>query len=301
MQKTYKPSTKLLKLLKEQNIEPDTIDWGSYSDDVPVEDYLKNEYGIVLSDYDEMKENIEGLKEKEKFEDNNSKGVYYAIKDKEAIFKLFKKPKIIGLVSDANKGKSNLIYWVLTELNKRYYCKRYAYGLRSGIEGVVPVCSIAEIEQLRNSLIIIDEFSSLFDVDNRKARRLIEKTLRLVFHNNNIVLLSGLGENFKKFISAKLSAIIYKKTTIADLINGSSIKNILLEYQGLERGSSILDLADSEAIVFDGLHYNKIDIPYLPEFDTKRGNNPIFISKSDKNCAKSVPKIVQNRIHRWLK
>ncbi|MEK6882255.1 MAG: hypothetical protein AABY22_21735, partial [Nanoarchaeota archaeon] len=254
-----------------------------------IENFIKNEYPeftYVLRTMNEMAENMQNDKEKEQFEDNNSKGVYYAIKDKNAMFNLFKKPKIIGLVSDANKGKSNLIYWILTELNKRYYYKKYAYGLRSGIEGAVPVCSIAEIEQLRNSLIVIDEFSSLFDVENRKARRLIEKTLRLVFHNNNIVLLSGLGENFKKFISAKLSAIIYKKTTIADLINGSTIKNVLLEYQGLERGSAVLDLQDSEAIVFDGLHYNKIDIPYLPEFDTKRQNVQIFVPKN-------VHKIVQ--------
>ena len=280
---------KIKQLMNENNEDWQKIDFGSCPKDESIENFIKNEYPeftYVLRTMNEMAENMQNDKEKEQFEDNNSKGVYYAIKDKNAMFNLFKKPKIIGLVSDANKGKSNLIYWILTELNKRYYYKKYAYGLRSGIEGAVPVCSIAEIEQLRNSLIVIDEFSSLFDVENRKARRLIEKTLRLVFHNNNIVLLSGLGENFKKFISAKLSAIIYKKTTIADLINGSSIKNILLEYQGLERGSAVLDLQDNEGIVFDGLHYNKIDIPYLPEFDTKRQNVQIFVPKN-------VHKIVQ--------
>ena len=67
MQTTYKPSDKLKKQLLEQGIEYDTIDWASYSDDVPIEDYLKNEYHIVLSDYDDIAEGMQNVKEKEAF------------------------------------------------------------------------------------------------------------------------------------------------------------------------------------------------------------------------------------------
>ena len=170
--------------------------------------------------------------------------------------KLFNKPKVIGLVGDTNTAKSNTIYWILDDLKKNFKFNVYVYGLRSTFPKTQEVTSIEEIEQVKNSIIIVDEMFSLFDLDNRKIKAQIENTIRLIFHNNNILLVCGLGENFKKFLSAKLTAIIFKKVTLADLINGSTVKNIVLRYKGNERGSSILNLSLGEALIFDGLHYH---------------------------------------------
>ena len=193
---------------------------------------------------------------------------------------LFNKPRIIGLVGNANEAKSNLIYWLLDKLNKKYKFKLYVYGLRCDFPNTIKVSSVDEIEQVEDSIIIIDEMISLFDLDNRKVKATVENTLRLIYHNNNSLLLCGLGENFKKFLSAKLDAVIFKKVTLADLINGSAMKNIIMAYKGLERGSSILNLGKGEALFYDGNHYEKMDIPYLKKYDTKRGNNPILIKRA---------------------
>jgi len=196
------------------------------------------------------------------------------------MIKLFNKPKIIGICGNANEAKSNLIYWILNELTKDHKPTIYIYGLKVKLANTTDVNSIEELEQIKDGIIIIDEMTNLFDLTNRKIRRQIENTIRLIFHNNNILLLCGLGENFKKFLSAKLNAIIFKKTTIADLINGSTIKNILLSYKGSEMGTSILNLGLSEALLFDGLHYTKLNIPYMKEFDTKKDNVPILVPRS---------------------
>ena len=192
---------------------------------------------------------------------------------------LFDKPKIIGLIGNANEGKSLTIYYILQELRQNYNFKVYVYGLRNRLKGIQQVYSIAEIEAIKNSIVIIDEFDTLFDLDNRKEKRRIEKTLRLIFHNNNILLLCGVPENFKKFISAKLSVLIFKKVKINDLINGSGVKEDILSYRGEELGSSILDIPTDKALIFDGKHYDIIEIPYLKEFDTKKENVPILVSK----------------------
>jgi len=200
----------------------------------------------------------------------------------EKITKLFKEPKVIGIIGNANTGKSNLIYSILNELSKSYSFNVYTYGLRCRYQNTIDFHSIAELEQIKNSLVIIDEMSTLFDLDNRKEKRNIENTLRLIFHNNNILILVGCGENFKKFISAKLDVMIFKKVTFADMINGSSAKYVMMGYNGDEKGSKVLNLNEEEAILYDGLHYQKIEIPYMKGFDTKAKNVPIFVSKKDK-------------------
>src|SRR3990167_6264181 len=67
----FKPSKKLLELLKENDIEQDTIDWTSYSRDISMKDWLKNEYGIVLKDLKKLKGNAEAQEEKFKIEQLN--------------------------------------------------------------------------------------------------------------------------------------------------------------------------------------------------------------------------------------
>ena len=44
---------------------------------------------------------------------------------------------------------------------------------------------VRELERARDSLIFLDEFYTLFDLDDRKKKRQIERTFRLINHNNN--------------------------------------------------------------------------------------------------------------------
>ena len=66
-----------------------------------------------------------------------------------------------------------------------------------------------------------------------------------------------------------------------------------MNYQGNEKGSTMINLKIDEAIIYDGLHYDKLTIPYMKEYDTKSKNVPIFISKKafqKKSVTKNVPK-----------
>ena len=101
--------------------------------------------------------------------------------------KLFDKPKVIGICADVNQGKSMLLYNMINDL-KGYHFSLYTYGLRLDVPEAIRVHSVAELEGIENSIIIIDELSSLFDLDNRKVKKQIENTLRLINHNNNILI-----------------------------------------------------------------------------------------------------------------
>ena len=255
-----------------QGVDLDKIDFESYSKDIPIEDWLRSEYGIELKDNFQLQ--AQALKEQQAYEKST------ALVNKLKISNLFRKPKIIGLCANSNEGKSNTIYWILDKLSKDFKFKVYVYGLRCEFQNTIRINSVEEMEQIKNSIILIDEMFSLFDLDNRKVRSQVENTLRLIFHNNNVLLICGLGENFKKFLSAKLHAVIFKKITLADLINGSTVKNIIMSYKGEERGTAILDLEIDEALVYDGLHYHLIDVPYMKQYDSKIKNIPILVPKN---------------------
>jgi hypothetical protein len=208
---------------------------------------------------------------------------------------LAKEPSILGVIGDTNEAKSNLLYHLIEEFKKEGTFKLYSYGLRVKIPGNQEIFSVEELEQIKNSIIILDEVMTLWDLENKMAKRKIEKSLRLIFHNNNLLIICLLPENVKKFIAGKIQKYFFKKVTIPDLINGSKTKNIILGYKGQELGSSILNLEKGETLFFDGLHYEKLNIPYYKQYDTKR-NNPQIIQKVTKKVSKKVNQKVQKNI-----
>lgn len=193
----------------------------------------------------------------------------------DSILSLFESPKLIGVVADANQGKSNMLYWAIKALRDRHEFKLYTFGLRVSL-GEQKIYSVEELESIHNAIIIIDEFANMFDIDDRKEKKQIERTLRLIFHNNNVVLLCGLPENFKKFIASKLNAMIFKRCALVDFINGSRVKKVAFNYEGDEQGAAVLNIPINQAIVYDGTHYTHVNIPYLKETDTKKNNQPIL-------------------------
>ena len=201
------------------------------------------------------------------------------------LIELFDVPKIVSIVGDINQGKSNLLYFMIEELKKVGDFNLYTYGLKNEIENAIKIYSVNELEQIKNSVIFIDEVMNLFDLDNRMEKKQIENTLRLISQNNNILVICAVPENIKKFISGKINIVILKKVIINDFINGSSIKRVVTNYKGVEKGSSVLSLEKDEAIIYDGLHYNKINIPYMEKYDNKRKNPEIvkkFVNESVK-------------------
>ena len=192
---------------------------------------------------------------------------------------IFDKPKLIGMIGDVHTGKSNLIYHMIETLRKKHDFNLVTFGLKSRLNNATEIFSLEELEQVKNSIIIIDECLSLFELNNRAKKEQIETTLRLIHHNNNIIILSLLPENCKKFLSSKFTTILFKKSTIPDFINGSMVKRIVNNYRGCERGNTVLDIPLNKALIFDGGSYNMIDVDYYEKFDSKKNNAPLLRQK----------------------
>lgn len=197
------------------------------------------------------------------------------------IHKLLDKPKVIAVIGNINTGKSMLLYNIIEQPRSAGYSFAiYYYGLRCPIKDARQIYTVGEMELIRNSVIVVDELSSLFNVDDRQVKGMIENTLRLINHNNNILILAGTPENFKKFLGAKVDEVFYKTCTISDFINGSAVKRILTQYRGNERGSEVLNMDVDKALHYDGRHYEIIGVPYLKEYDSKQ-NNPSILQRNE--------------------
>ena len=61
-----------------------------------------------------------------------------------------------------------------------------------------------------------------------------------------------------------------------------------------ERGSYLLNLQDNEALIFDGQHYKKINVPYLEAFDSKKSNEAIIKTELTKCARKSGKRLQKN-------
>lgn len=191
---------------------------------------------------------------------------------------LFDKPKLISIIGNTNSGKSNLIYHIVDTLQKESVFNLVTFGLKYSLPGAHEIWSLEELENIENSLIITDETFSLFDLDNRTKKKQIEQTLRLLHHQNNVLLLSLLPENCKKFIASKIDAMIFKKCTLGDFINGSLVKRVATQYKGPEAGTSLLGIKVNNALVYDG-SFKMWDVPYIEKYDSKKNNESIFKNK----------------------
>lgn len=204
----------------------------------------------------------------------------------ESVEDLFSDPSIraIGLIGDPNVGKSNVIYHIIKALQEKYETKMYAYGLRVMFEGVQRINSIEELERLTNSVVFLDEFPSLFSLNNRRQVEKFEESMRKIYHSNNIVIVCGLPHNFNKFLSGLLNAIIFKQSTLIDFIQRSPAERIIASFSpaigsSIQKGSRMLTMPKDIALVYDGEHYYDADVPYIVDGDAKRFNLPILIPK----------------------
>jgi hypothetical protein len=192
-----------------------------------------------------------------------------------------KRVRMIGLVGDPNKGKTNVINHIINIFQTRAKDTQIAvFGIARHIPNILHIHTIEELERLRNAVVFIDEWADLVDVGNRRQMREFERSIRTIFHpqKNNIVILCGMARNFNGKISGMLNCVIFKETTLIDIVQRSVLANIMSEYNNGFRVTKgkVLSMDDNVALVhIVGGHFDEVEIPYFEEGDTKLQNPPI--------------------------
>jgi len=193
------------------------------------------------------------------------------------------------LMSEIDQGKTMTLVNLIIEYITEYTGDVCAYGLHKDVlrqlPTVKPFYSVLELEQIQDSIIIIDEISSLFDLNNRKEHRMIEKTLRMIAHHNNKLVMAGLPDNFRKFLSSLATGFMWKSLNLGSLVNGSHGKYVLMQYKQSEMGAFTLSLDKDKVLCYSEKIVDKSkfwidDVVYFPEFDTKAANGNLFEKRS---------------------
>lgn len=187
--------------------------------------------------------------------------------------------RAIGIIADVNQGKSNTIYHCIKALQNKYKVNIYSYGLHMDVAGMYKINSINELESIHDSVIFIDEFPSLFSMNNARQKEKFEESMRKVFQHtsNNIVIICGLPHNFTKFLAGLLQVIVFKQCTIEDFIQRSSPQQAVSSFkpQGMHyvgKGSEMLTMPKNIALVYNKMdtpRWTEVEIPHEKEFDSK--------------------------------
>lgn len=261
----------ILDHLKNEGIDTDKIDFyacGRDTDFNILQGYLFQEYGIEIP------------------EEKTDKEYKFKPIPQELCRKILSNDINI-LTGQSNSGKSMALYHLIISYLKQYkgivrtfgipveqltYIKKYANS-----NNIQPFNSLLELEQIKESIIIIEEFGTLLDTNDRQKKRQIEEILRVVNHKGNKILLCGLPHDFKKFITCKAKSIMFKTLKMNDLINGSDAKEILKQYQGVGKGVYSFHIDVSSLLLWDGMAFEVLDIPYYEKLDNKRKNVNLFV------------------------
>lgn len=235
MNKIYKPTAKLLKLLKENNIDEQLIDWGSYSNkkDISIKDWLWNEYSLCLKALPEQVKQSEGALEKsqlEEFSKNAELVKQYnerqleSNKEVEEFFKPIKRAvsKLVNgytnfviIKGRSGLGKSFQIERYLKELNAPYKEINYvseAYLYRILYENKEGILYFRDFNNLLRSLKGIDELKSVTETNEH---RLITNynysdysddiPKEFIFKGKIIIDCNSIMPNFKEDMEALIS------------------------------------------------------------------------------------------------
>lgn len=213
--------------------------------------------------------------------------------------------RIIGVVADKHQGKSNVLYNVI-KITKEKAPETQIVGFKLSIyvPGIIMINSLVELSKVSNSLIILDEWADLVDTMNRKDMKSFEALLRTIYHpyRNNTIIMCGLARNFNGKISGELEAIIFKQTTMIDIVQRSRIDHILKSFRSEGRAIKndyMLVMPKNGALIYrpgEPKDFHYIEVPYLKDFDVKLNNEPVIKWADDSKLDKKLQKMSKGEI-----
>ena len=216
--------------------------------------------------------------------------------------RLFKQGRTVGLVGNADTGKSSFVLGELLELREKYPdVNIYVMGVeknlhetleKHGIKIILNKYDLLDLK-IRDSIIFIDEFEDLFSMRTRtKETNKLRRFFNRIAHLNNYVVIGSATENFwNKTLCGLVKSFVVKKIEYDVLTNGTSLKRKVM---GLEQTSDYrLDIEQEELYVLSDNLTEKFNFKYNPKLDSKKNAPDLFSEKSSemfstKNKSKKI-------------
>ena len=203
------------------------------------------------------------------------------------LIKLFKKYKSVGIVGNPNTAKSSLVLTHLLDLKKHVDIPVYVLGAEKVLyehleeNGINVLHSTDDVLDMKieGSVIYIDEFADLFDVQMAsKQTKKIKRFFNRIAHLNNYVVISSAEVNFwNKFMCSLVRAHLIKTIEYVNLVRGTHIRTKIMNIA--ENSSDYrLDIpVDTYYVVTDDNIVEKMRFGYDSDLDSKKDKiNPFL-------------------------
>jgi len=200
------------------------------------------------------------------------------------IKKLFGDCRIVALAGERNVGKTNNIMALLKDFRKtNKKTEIYVYGLDEittkwalKLGNAFEVSNLEQLSNKENSLIILDEFQRL-RLNDRRYKELLNKFTDFIYHKNNWVILSSPSlREFNSVIGGKIERWLLKSLRLSNLINGSQIKNAVMNYNGRFKTIDDIKIDKDKILILNDDYEQIISLEYIKEIDLKKDKKTIF-------------------------
>lgn len=192
--------------------------------------------------------------------------------------------RIIGLAGSKNVGKTNN----LTALIKNFRENNketpiYVYGLNETtlnwikkLGNIFEVSSLEQLSNKQNCLIIVDEFQKL-KLNDRRYKEVLDSFIDFIYHRNNWVIFSSPNvREFNSIIGSKIERWLLKTIRHSDLVNGSHLKDAVMNYNGRYKSINDIQIEKDKVLVINQDCEKIIQLEYIKEIDDKQQNKSIF-------------------------
>lgn len=169
----------------------------------------------------------------------------------------------------------DIIEKVKSRLKTPVVCYFYHNKYKNLVRGVEHISSLNELEQIHDSFIFVDEFYELFQLDNRHNTEIVKCFLAQMEHNNNILVLCGLPDYFKKYISSQIDKWFLMTINYDEVVNGSALAKYIKQLSGDFKGGTLLNVPRG-CTLFDG---KLLQYKYHQKYDKKRNRVNLFAEK----------------------
>ncbi len=196
--------------------------------------------------------------------------------------------RIVGLAGEKDSGKTNNLIALIKDFRQHKKDVRiYVYGLEEPVlewlnknfKEIYEVSSLEQLATKKNCLIVLDEISKL-NLNNRRYTEQLNLFVDFVYHNNNWVILSSPSlREFNSTICGKIERWVIKSINVNNLVNGSQLKEIVLNYKGRYKSINSIDVPRNELLIINPDYEKSIEMEYIKEVDTKVKNVDIFSIK----------------------
>lgn len=189
--------------------------------------------------------------------------------------------RVFGIIGSKDSGKTTTLLDFIDCTTKNKEVMTYAYFYHQenkdkvkARDNLVLFNSLEEFEGIRDSFIFIDEFHTLFNLNDRhgKNTEFIKAVFNQSSNNGNVIVIASTTEYYNKLICSFLDGFILLRTLYKDIVRGSSLQSYINSIGTDLKGGTCFNVPVGK-IFYKG---SLISINYESSKDKKTSNKDLF-------------------------